>query len=387
MADVPDYLAFLGIAISLPAICLNLVGGALADRLEPKYLVAAAQSTSATVVAILAVLVMTDRVEVWHILVTAVIIGALQAFDQPSRASVFPRLVEREHITNAVAMSELVWNGVRVLGPFLAGVIIGRLDIHTSMFFSAAAFYILGAVMAVLRLRPRPVASGQVLQQVGEGLRYVREHRLFLLILLLTFCNSLFGMVYIHLMPSFAKEVLQVGPERIGLLLGISGVGAILGTTIIANLRGHHRKGLIIVGGAMLYGLALMLFSLVAWLGYYGASMVLLFVVGMANSMYLVGGMSTIQQLVPDRLRGRVMGLYAMTWSLSPLGMAQGGFVAQFFGAPVAVAAGAGVIVLVALLVLANSSEIRRLRAAVPEPVQAFYSGSSTLEPAREGQV
>jgi predicted MFS family arabinose efflux permease len=378
-------LAFLGMAIALPAICLNLVGGALADRLEPKYLVAAAQSTSATVVAFLAVLVMTERVEVWHILVTAVIIGALQAFDQPSRAAVFPRLVEREHITNAVAMSELVWNGVRVLGPTLAGVIIGRLDVHTSMFFSAATFYILGAVLAMLRLRERPPVSGRVWQQMGEGLRYVREHRLFLFILLLTFCNSLFGMVYIHLMPSFAKEVLHVGPERIGLLLGVTGVGAILGTITVANLRGHHPKGLIIVGAALLYGLALLLFALVSSRGNYAGSMALLFFVGMANSTYLVGGMSTIQQLVPDRLRGRVMGIYAMTWSLAPLGMAQGGMIAQVFSAPVAVAIGAVIIMVVAVLVLVSSSEIRGLKAGMTEQLQAAYADSGAPELVGEG--
>ena len=96
-------LVYLGMAIALPALVLNLLGGVLADRLEPKFLVAGAQTISATVVAVLAVLVMTGRVEGWHILVTAVIIGAVQAFDQPSRSSVFPRLVEREHIVNAVA--------------------------------------------------------------------------------------------------------------------------------------------------------------------------------------------------------------------------------------------------------------------------------------------
>ena len=125
-------LAFLGIAVAVPALLLNMVGGVLADRLEPKFMVAVAQSTSATVVVLLAMLVLTGRVEPWHLLVSAVVIGAAQAFDQPSRASVFPRLVEREHIVNAVAMSELVWNGVRILGPTLAGIIIVHWSIATS---------------------------------------------------------------------------------------------------------------------------------------------------------------------------------------------------------------------------------------------------------------
>ena len=367
-------LAFLGIAIALPAICLNVVGGTLADRLEPKYMVAAAQSTSATVVVGLAFLVMTGRIEVWHLLVAAITIGALQAFDQPSRASLFPRLVEREHIVNAVAMSELVWNAVRILGPTLAGVLIDQVSIQASMLFSAGTFYIMGTVMAFLRLRPRSPATGNVLKQLREGLRYIKKHELFSLIMLLTFCNSMFGMTYIHLMPSFAKEVLEVGADKIGVLLGASGGGAILGTVTIANLRGHHPKGLMILGAAIVYGTALLLFAAATSQGWYWPSMGILFIVGMANSTYLVGGMSTIQHLVPDRLRGRVMGVFAITWSLGPFGMVQGGFIAQYYGAPAAVAVGGGIIVIVAIFILLRSSDMRTMRAEMPEDFQAAYA-------------
>jgi predicted MFS family arabinose efflux permease len=313
-------------------------------------------------VALLAVLVLTGRVEVWHVLATAVIIGALQACDQPSRSNVFPRLVEREHIGNAVAMESIVWNAVRVLAPALAGMVIDRLSIQASMFFSAATFYVLALVISVLRLRPRAPAAGQLVHQIGESFRYVKRHPIFLYVMLLTFCNSMFGMAYIFLMPVFAKEVLNVGAERVGWLLGASGVGAILGTWSVGNLKAGSPKGLIILGGAWFYGLLQILFSLAAWQGLYGVSMALLFLVGICNSLYLVGGLSTLQQLVPDQLRGRVMGLYGVTWSLAPLGMAQGGFIAHYFTAPVAVGAGAAVITVVATLIWARSPDIRGLR-------------------------
>ena len=376
MTGEAKYLALLGIAISIPALFLNLWGGALADRLEPKFLVAGAQSLSATAVVLLAVMVMAGRVEVWHVLATAVIIGALQAFDQPSRSSIFPRLVEREHIVNAVAMESLVWNGVRVLAPALAGMVIAQWNIHTSMFISAATFYVMAAVISVLRLRPRPPATGQVIHQIGESLRYVRRHPVFLYIMLLTFCNSMFGMSYILLMPVIAKDVLDVGAEKVGWLLGASGVGAICGTWIISALRPGQPKGLIILGGAALYGVAQIFFSVAAWQGLYGVSMALLFVVGIANSLYLVGGLSTLQELVPDQLRGRVMGLYGVTWSLGPLGMTQAGTIAQYFGAPVAVAAGAAVLVVVALLIFVLNPDLRELRMGTEERLQPAYAGS-----------
>ena len=369
-------LAFLGIAIAVPAIALNVVGGVLADRFEPKVLVAVAQSTSATVVVLLAVMVMLGRVEPAHVLIAAVLIGTVQAFDQPSRSSIFPRLVEREHIVNAVAMESLVWNGVRVLAPALAGIMIEQVSIQASMFFSAATFYVLGSVVALLKLRDRAPATGQVTQQVMEGIRYVRTHTVFFLVMLLTFCNSLFGMAYVHLMPSFAKEVLGVEAGSVGYLLGASGLGAIIGTLIIARLKDHHPKGLIIIGGAITYGVFLILFSLAAWRGLYMVSVVALLMVGISNSLYLTGGLSVLQHLVPDRLRGRVMGLYGMTWSLAPLGMAQAGFVAQYTNASVAVAAGAVVTIVVAGLILLLSPAIRALRGAIPESQRLAYQSA-----------
>ena len=361
----PMDLALLGMAIAVPALVLNLLGGVLADRLEPKFLVAAAQSCSATVVALLAISVLTGVVQSWHLLLAAVIIGAGQAVDQPSRASVSPRLVRPEHIVNAVAMDSLVWNTVRVAGPVLAGIIIERVSIEASMFFSAATFYILACVVSVLRMRPRPLSSGQVIRQIGESLSYVRYHPVFLHVMLLTFCNSLFGMAYIGLMPVFAEDVLHVGAEKIGWLLGSSGVGAILGTWIVGNLREGFPKGKMILGGAVLYGVALILFAVAADQELYRVSMALLLIVGVANSWYLVGGLSTIQQLVPEQLRGRVMGLYGITWSLSPLSVSQAGIVADYFGAPMAVAAGAVVIVVAAGAIFAFSPDVRDLRMGV----------------------
>ena len=356
------WLGYLGLAIALPALALNLVGGVLADRLEPKVLVAAAQSLSATVVVGLATLVLLDRVEPWHILLTAFIAGIGQAFDQPSRASIFPRLVEREHIVNAVAMESVVWNGVRVLAPALAGMVIARLSIETSMLISAGSFYVLAAVMSLLRLRERPPARGRVMQQIGESFRYVGNHPIFLFIMLMTFCNSLFGISYIFLMPSLAEKWLLVGAERVGWLLGAAGAGAIMGNWIIGSLRPNSPRGLIILLGAMLYGICLMLFALAAWQGYYWASMGILFIGGVNFSLYLVGGLSTLQELVPDGIRGRVMGLYGATWSLGPLGMAQAGFVARYLGAPVAVGIGAVVVFVVAAVIFALRSDLRSFR-------------------------
>ena len=376
MTGEPRYIAYLGVAIAIPALALNLIGGVLADRWEPKYLVAAAQSVSATVVVVLATLVLNGDVKTWHILAAGVIIGAVQAFDAPSRSSISPRLVRTEHIVNAVAMDSIVWNVVRVLAPALAGIIIAWRDIPTSMFISAASFYLLAAVLTILRLRPRPPAKGRFAPQVAESLRYVRQRPVFFNVMLLTCCNSLFGMSYVFLMPVFAKDVLDVGAEKIGLLLGASGVGAIIGTWYIGNLKDGAPKGKLILAGAALYGHTQILFAMAAWQGSYTASMAMLVLVGASNSLYLVGGLSTIQQLVPEQLRGRVMGLYGITWSLAPLGMTQGGMIAQYIGAPWAVALGAMVMIVVSGLLSLLSPDLRNLIAGAVEQLHPTHAVS-----------
>lgn len=366
-------ITWLTMAIALPGIFFNLVGGVLADRLEPKYLVACAQAISATVVALLATVVLTGRAEPWHLFVTAGVIGGVQALAQASRSSIFPRLVEPEHIVNAVAMESIIWNAVRIIGPLIAGIVVERVSIQASMFTTAAAFSVLGSVVSLLRMRPRPPARGQVLRQVAVGVGYVKRHSVFSLILLLTFCNSMFGMAYIHLMPVFAKEVLDVGAEKISWLFGAVGVGSIVGTAIIGNLRDKHPMGLVILGGAMLYGVGLILFAWAASQQEYWASMCILVGTGVAHSLYITGGLAVLQNLVPDQLRGRVMGLYGITWSLGPLSMAFGGPVADWLDAPWAVATGAGVIIAVALMVFVSSPQIRSLPVGVPEAQRAAY--------------
>jgi len=191
--------------------------------------------------------------------------------------------------------------------------------------------------------------------------------------MLLTCCNSLFGMSYVFLMPVFAKDVLDVGAEKIGLLLGASGVGAIIGTWYIGNLKDGAPKGKLILAGAALYGLTQILFAMAAWQGSYTASMAMLVLVGASNSLYLVGGLSTIQQLVPEQLRGRVMGLYGITWSLAPLGMTQGGMIAQYIGAPWAVALGAMVMIVVSGLLYVLSPDLRNLRGGAVEQLHPTH--------------
>ena len=197
--------------------------------------------------------------------------------------------------------------------------------------------------------------------------------------MLLSFCNSMFGMVYIGLMPAFARDVLEVGAERISWLLGAAGVGAIIGTLVIGMMKDKHPLGLAILAGAVFYGLGLIAFAFTSSQKLYLGSMAILVFVGIAHSLYITGGIAAIQSLVPDQLRGRIMGLYGVTWSLGPLSLAFGAPVAEAINdsPPWAVAIGAMVIVVVAILVYLSSPQMRALPVRSSEAARQRYQVQS----------
>ena len=161
----------------------------------------------------------------------------------------------------------------------------------------------------------------------------------------MTFFNSFFGMAYITMMPAFAVDILKVGARGQGLLMTVGGVGALGVTMLLSSAGNFHRKGLLIIGGGVAFGLSIVAFALTSrFVGSYPLALALMFVMGTSSSTYMISIMSSLQLLVPDRMRGRVMGFYGMTWSIMPLGGMQAGAVATFVGVPVAIAIGGALV-------------------------------------------
>ena len=337
-----------------------LFGGVFADKLNPKRLLGLAQLTTAAVVLGLAFLTVLEVVERWHVLAAAFLIGAMQAFDNPTRQSIFPRLVERKALTNAVALNSSVWTGTRIIAPAIAGMIIGRANLSAAIFVSAAGFLALSLVSQTLTLSPVERARGGVLKEMKAGFLFIKGSPIFSILIGMTFFISLFGMSYVFLMPVF-DEVLEVGVERIGWLMSAAGGGALTGIIIGANLSQVRYKGWLIIGGAAFFGIFLILFAIVSDAKQYELSMAMLFLADLCVSIYLISVMTTLQTLVPDGFRGRVMGFYAITWGLMPLGGLMSSQIAHHVSAPVAVAVGGGLVVAFALGVASGSRRLRAL--------------------------
>ncbi len=354
LTDSPFYLGLAGLAQAIPTIVLTLFGGVVADRVDRRKLLILTQTGTGLLMLVLAVLVGTELVQIWHILLIAFLIGAIWAFDQPARMALVPHLVDREDLMNAVAMGSMIWQGSRIIGPALAGVLLATVGYAACFYLTTIGFLAMVGSLVLVRVPPTAsiAATQNVAQNLVEGINFILHSPVFFTLIGMTFFNSLFGFSYVTLMPVFAESILHVGERGGGLLMGISGVGAVIGTTAIASLGNFKYKGRLILIGGTAFGLTLLLFSLSPW---YYVSLGVLFVSGIVNSFYLTSVNTMLQDLVPDQLRGRVMGIYGLTWSVLPLGGMVAGGVATVAGAPFAVGMGgvlvAAMAVVVALLV------------------------------------
>ena len=362
--DNAVYLGYAGLAIALPGLFLSLFGGAIADRVDLRKLLVGTQIFQALLAAVLMVLAATGAVLAWHILVISFFVGSGQAFNNPARQVVVPELVDRPALPSAVALNALAWHGTRVIAPAIGGLLIAFAGVAVTFLFCTLGNLIFALVANTFRQRPRERSESHVFREIAEGLSFIWKQRIFATLIGLNFCLSFFGISVFQIFPVFAKDVLDVGAEGLGLMFSAVGAGAVAGLILATGLASFERRGLLILCGAIVYGLALMIFSLSPS---YPAALIALFFVGGSSQVCMNALQTALQLRAPDRLRGRIMGTYTITFNMGPLGGMQAGVLAATFGAAVAVEIGAAVIILVAGFLLLSNPMLRRLRTE-PEP-------------------
>ena len=338
----PLALGYVGLANGIPAIILNLVGGLAADKVDQRRLIVIAQSIAGSLIFLLATLDLLGSVQLWHILTIAFLTGAVEAFDQPARRSLFPHLIDRRDMMSAVALNSSIWPGTRILAPAVAGFIIDWMGTAAAFYVAGLGFFAMALATFSLRLPriTRPASKGAA-HDLLEGLQFIKQTTLFPFLICLTFFSSFFGMAYIPLMPVFAVDILQVGAKGQGLLLGVGGIGSLATSAWLATRSDRGSRGLLIIGGSLMTGLSVAAFALTSWIvGSFGLALALMFVIGVFTSLSNTSLQSSMQMAVPDRLRGRVMGFYGMTYNIRPLGGMQAGALASLITTPLAVAVG-----------------------------------------------
>ncbi len=353
------WLGVLSIATAVPTIVLSVPAGALADRVDNRKLLVWSGMLTSLVTLALAIAVVLEVANVWIAVLWAVVMGALMALANPAQSAILPRLIDMRSIASAVAYTSAAWSAMRIVGPFLVGLLIVVIGTGQAFFVTAAAFAISAVMLQRLQLGPVPVQTTAAHGGgMFEGIRYILSTRIFLATIGLSFFTSVFGSSYIVLLPTFADDVLHVGPTGFGLMETAAGIGALLGTLAIARMKSQAHYGPTMLVSAALFGLLIAAFAVSRSLP---LSMVLLFAAGAASAVYLNVGMTTLQVLVPDELRGRVMGVWSMTFFLSSVGGLPAGLVAAWLGAPASVALGALSVSAFALILLATVPTLRTL--------------------------
>lgn len=345
-----------------PLLLMALIGGAVADRVSKRELLLVTQIVSAILAVILGLLVSTGTVQYWHVLVIAGALGTVNAFYTPARQAFVPELVSKEALLNAVALNSAIFNGARVVGPAVGGILVASLGLSLNFYLNAASF--LGVIVSLLFIKPRKVdvtrTQQSVLTNVKEGLDYIRAEPSVLTILALIGVASLFGLNFTTLMPVFARFVLHVGSDGFGFLMASMGIGSLTGAISLAFFTRRDLAKRLIYGGAIGFTVTEILFG---FSKIYPLSIALLVVVGLSSTLFSTTANTRILSMTPNQLQGRVMSVYSLMFlGMTPFGSFLSGLVAQHFGAPVALIGGALITLVFTLVVLWYRSA--RLRVA-----------------------
>jgi MFS family permease len=332
-------LGTVGFASQIPVFLVAPFGGITADRVNRQRLVIATQTCSMILAGILAWLTLSGRIHVWHIFLLAALLGVVNAFDIPGRQSFLIDMVGKEDLMNAIALNSSMFNGARVIGPAVAGILVAR--IGEGWCFAANAISYIAVIIGLLLMKVRSVpriSNHSPIEDIIEGFRWVNRTKIIRSLLLLIGVVSLVGMPYTVLMPVFADKILHGGARGLGILMGATGVGALFGALTLAAKTGIKGLGRWVTITCATLGISLFLFSFSTsfWL-----SAALLLPCGYSMMLQMACSNTLIQTIVPDHLRGRVMSLYSMMFmGMAPFGAFFGGALANRIGAPMTVAVG-----------------------------------------------
>jgi MFS family permease len=355
------YLGYVTFISGLPSWLLMLYGGLIADRFPRRTLLAVTQAVKMLLAFILGGLVFLKWVQPWHILVLALLLGVANALDTPARKSIVVDLVERQDLTNAISLSDSMFYVGAILGPAIGALLYSQTGPGWCFILNGFTFVAVIAVLLMMRIpfQPPVISSASVLSAMAEGLRYLRSNRL---VLTLTGGELLLNMIGYGptiLLPAWAVTVLHGDVSTNGQLLSAYGLGGIFGGLLIAVLASRRNRGKVWSVGSALLPLAMLAFALARNLP---VSLLCLVLAGYAYVTLETNNSTIVQSLVPDELRGRVIGLLALMYTGGlPLGALGVGLLADRYGAPFTFAACATGMLLFALLIWFLRPEIRRI--------------------------
>lgn len=360
LTDSAFMLGLVGFAGTIPMAFFLLVGGVYADRLDRRRLLIVTMTAMMVFAVVLALLTLLEVVVVWHVLVLSFLSGTAMAMAAPAYLAFVHDLVGRRNLQNAIALNSAQFNMSRVVGPSLAGLVIGPIGLAGCFGLNAMSYLAVIVVLLLIRIAPRPrEVSPPLWQSLVEGLSYVRQHPRVQALLILTALISVLAMPYSTLLPIIARDVLGLDASGLGFLFAIGGVGAVIGAMSLA-LRGmFHRRGVYLLGCVITTGVATMTLGLARTLPVAVPALVALSFAA-TSSIALMN--TLLQELVEDRMRGRVLGMYGLAFmGTFPIGNLMSGTLAGLLSASTALALTGTVLAAAGVTIAATRPRLRAL--------------------------
>jgi MFS family permease len=354
-------LGIVGFASAIPALLVSPWGGVVVDRVPKRSLLVVTQITAMLLAFILAALSFAGIVQVWHVVLLAAGLGVVNAFDGPGRQAFVVEMVGREDMTNAIAMNSIMFNGARVIGPAIGGLLLATVGSSWCFLFNGLSFLAVIAGLLAMRLPPhqpkRHLTSPW--DQLTSGLKYVyRQSELFAL-LLLSLIFSVFGISYSTLLPAFVDQVLHRGAASFGAINAASGLGAVSGALAVAQFGDRGFRGRWLVLANLGFPVILLAF---AYSTNYGLALLLSYLLGVGFMLQFTLINTLLQMHVSDDMRGRVLSLYTLTFfGFAPFGNLAIGRLAEAWGINFTVGLSAAISLALSVAVILLVPKLRRM--------------------------
>ena len=364
LTQSPLQLGINGLFRSVPAITLGIFSGALADRYDRKKLLLTTQTLLGALALLLGVLDHSDNIRPWHIYTITFFSAAVGSCDGPSRQALFPSLIPRAVLPNAVALNSILWKGAALLGPMLGGIAISLIGTSGAFYANAASF--LAVIFALLLMHSHSIPPKQtrhIVQEMKAGLSFVYSQEIILGVIIMEATSSIFG-IDNAMLTIFASDILGVGAHGFGLLQSARGLGAVIGSFVFITVGQRPSQGKILLISALLYGAGFAFFGLAPS---FTVALLLLTSVGALDTIWASARSTILQWLAPDRLRGRVMGIFQLSnQGLNPLGQVETGLLVPVVGARAATVIGGMIVSAMTVATALKLSELPRFNLDAP---------------------
>jgi MFS family permease len=343
-------LGVIAAAGTAPMLIFSFWGGSIADRLPKRSILVVTQSCAMLLAFSEAFLVWSHLIQPWQIVVLATFGGIVMSFDMPARQSFVIEMASREDLMNAISLNSTIMNGARLIGPSLAGIIIAQFGMAECFFLDGLSFLaVIGGLLMMNPPRHSAAAhTGSTLRHALGGLSYVRKNRRVFTLLSLFSVVGVFGWSYSVLMPAYARDVLHVSVAGYGMLMSASGLGALAGALVTAALGQAMPRRPAVLGGVWLFAGMLFLFSITR---VYGLALLFLALAAFGMMIFFSTSNTLVQTSVPDEMRGRVMGVWALIFGgMVPVGSLEAGMLARWIGTPATIGFGSVICALAAFV-------------------------------------